>query len=80
MPKSKPLTKFNTLRKKLPAHYSVGVAKKLDGITSRQVLLVFRGEIKNPEIINKVYDAAVELAAETTLAYKRTGTTLSQKL
>jgi len=77
--KSKPTTKFFVIRQQLPKHYSVAVAKKAV-VTPRQVLLVFRGEIKNPEMINKVYEAARLVVSETRLASKRSGVELSKKV
>lgn len=57
---------FNKLKKQLPHRYTTAIAETLTDITPRQVKCVFDGEIKNPVIVKKVYDAAL-LVAE---AYK----------
>lgn len=57
-------SKFSGLRKKLPFQYSNLIAQKLDGISPRQVLLVFRGEITDIEKVRKVLLVARELAAQ----------------
>lgn len=55
---------FNSLRKKLPHRYTVRIAEKLAGISPIQVKCVFRGELKNPDIVKKVHAAAIKVAAE----------------
>ena len=53
---------FNKLRARLPHRYRAAIAEKLENITPNQVKLVFTGELKNPEIVEKVYEEALKLA------------------
>ena len=53
---------FNKLRGRLPHRYTRLVAEKLENITPIQVRYVFEGRIKNPELITKVYEAAIQVA------------------
>jgi flagellin-specific chaperone FliS len=55
--------KFNALRKKLPKQYGKLIAANLDGISNRQVHMVFNGEITNPTVVEQVIDEARRLAA-----------------
>lgn len=59
-----PQVGFNTLRKKLPHRYTVQIAEKLVNISPSQVKCVFKGELKNPDIVKKVHSAAIKIAAE----------------
>lgn len=58
---------FNKLKKQLPHRYSTAIAETLTDITPSQVKYVFSGEIKNPVIVKKVYDAALQVAKEYTM-------------
>jgi hypothetical protein len=55
---------FNKLRKKLPHRYSTAIAETLTDITPVQVKCVFNGQIKNPVIVKRVYEAAILLAED----------------
>lgn len=55
---------FNKLKKQLPHRYSTAIAKTLTDITPAQIRCVFKGEIKDPAIVNKVYEAALAVAED----------------
>lgn len=52
---------FEELKKQLPYHYGRQIAANLDNISSEQVRLTFKGEITNPDIVEKVFREALEL-------------------
>lgn len=54
--------RFNKLRTKLPHRYTAPLAKKLANLSQTQVKLVFEGRIKDPETVDRVYQAALKLA------------------
>jgi hypothetical protein len=62
--KKEVLIGFNKLKKQLPHRYTTVIAETLTDITAVQVKCVFKGEIKNPVVVKKVYDAALQVAKE----------------
>ena len=59
------IRQLSNIRVKLPYQYGKLIAQKLDGVSASQVRMVFRGEITNPEIVDKVLKEAVALAERT---------------
>lgn len=56
-------TQLNRIKKKLPPHYAVIIAKSLGTptIDNRKVIRVMNGEVTDPDFTTPILDAALQL-------------------
>lgn len=58
-------TEFKELRNSLPWDYIKRISDEVPGVTKRQVRAVFKGEITNQDIIEKVVEGASKVINTT---------------